>query len=225
VHLSPAQIVSDAAALATDDRHLAVLLHDVVRDQIRFGFTPWFDDATPERTLRMRVGHCNPQADLLVSLMRVGGLAARFRPVTIGNDVLYGVASAPARLSHVFTEVRLDRRWIRLDSYIVDPALRAAVLPRLARAGRTLGFGCHVDAVEQWDGVNDAFSQIANDDLIIELHDPVDRLQDFYGSGAYQHRIGPASFATLLRPLRLVGPLGTMVMSRGADRARSSDRN
>jgi transglutaminase-like putative cysteine protease len=217
-------ILETVTAGAADDRSLAVGLHDVVRDRIAFGFTPWFDDATAEQTLRLGVGHCNPQAALFVALLRSAGLTARFQPVTITNDVLRGFLQTPPLLSHVFTELRLDGTddWIRLDSYIVDPPLRAAAVARLTAEGRTLGYGCHVDASSGWNGTDDAFSQIVTDDLVEAWHEPVDDLADFYRSGAYRHRVGPIRFTTLMTPMRLLGRRTTASMCRDVDKVRSS---
>jgi transglutaminase-like putative cysteine protease len=186
---------------AADPRGQAIWLHDQVRDHVAFGFTPRFDAAGPEQTWALAVGHCNPQARLMVDLFRRIGLEARFAPVTITNAVLRGVAQTPPRLSHVFTEVSLGGRWIRLDSYIVDPPLRRAAVARLHAEGRTLGYGCHVTATGEWNGEDDAFSQIATSDLVVEEHPPVDDIEDFYRSPAYRHRVGWLRYADLLRPL------------------------
>lgn len=69
-----------------------------------------------------------------------------------------------------------------------------------------IGYGCNVDAHE-WTGIGDAFSPIATDDLVVELHAPVDELDDFYDSSDYRHRVGPFRFTSLIRPSRLIaGP-------------------
>jgi hypothetical protein len=200
------EIVRSSSGDATSDRDLAVRLHDRVRDDVRFGFTPWFDHATPAQTLRLGLGHCNPQATLMVTLFRAAGFTARYRPATITNAVLRGIASTPHLLSHVFTEVDHGSGWHRLDSYIVDRPLRSAARSRLRADGEVIGYGCHVDA-HDWTGTGDAFSQIATDDLIVELHAPVDEIDDFYDSSDYRHRLGPFRFTSLMRPFRLIaGP-------------------
>lgn len=200
------EIVGSSTLGAASDRDLAVRLHDRVRDDVRFGFTPWFDAATPERTLELGVGHCNPQAAVMVTLFRAAGFRARYRPATITNAVLRGIATTPRLLSHVFTEVDHGSGWHRLDSYIVDRPLRDAARLRLHAEGALLGYGCHVDA-HDWTGSGDAFSQIASDDLVVELHEPVDELDEFFDSSAYRHRVGPFRFSSFMRPFRLIaGP-------------------
>lgn len=206
-------IVDHCRAGAANDRELAIALHDYVRDEIEFGFTPYFDAATPEQTLRLGCGHCNPQAALMVALFREAGFNARFQPATIDGDVLRGLVSAPQRLSHIFTEVELDGRWLRLDSYIADPALRRIAVDRLHRDGRALGYGCHATATGEWDGKSDAFSQVASESMIRALHEPVDDLEAFFASRDYVHRIGPISYNAMLRPMRFAAKLASRVMS------------
>jgi hypothetical protein len=205
--LSLSQIVAAATQSANDEGDLAVRLHNAVRDHIAFGFTPYFDAATPEQTLKLGVGHCNPQARVMVSLFRLAGLKARYQPVTITDAVLRGAVNAVPKLSHVFTEVKRGDHWARLDSYIVDPALRKPAVARLAQEGQRLGYGCHVTATGEWDGVSNSYAQVATPDLIIAEHPTVDEIEDFYNSENYLHRYGPVSFNTLFSPARVFTPL------------------
>jgi hypothetical protein len=56
------------------------------------------------------------------------GIPAVLHAVNIRNDILLGVlSSAPPVLTHTYSEVALDGRWLRVDSYVVDPALFAVV--------------------------------------------------------------------------------------------------
>ena len=213
-------IVDNAMAGAECERQTAIRLHDYVRDEIRFGFTPYFDAATAERTLKLRVGHCNPQARLMVELFRMAGLKARFQPVTITNAVLRGVIDTPPQLSHVFTEVYVDGDWRRLDSYIVDSPLRAAAIAKLKATGREIGFGCHVSATGTWNGRDNCFSQVATPNMILELHKPVTDIEDFYNSPEYRHRFGPIRYATLLSPARLAAGYVTRYLNAGVERLR-----
>jgi transglutaminase-like putative cysteine protease len=152
---------------AVTRRERALACFRFVRDEIRFGFAPRFDLATPEETLASGVGHCNPQATLFASLLCAVDVEARLHAVTITREILDGIfpdrAAPPERLAHTFTEVRLDGDWVPVDGYIVDPRLRAAALPRLHRRGRTLGFGVHVDGSDEWDGATRCMSQFVSD--------------------------------------------------------------
>lgn len=216
------KIVANARKLAPTGIPLAIALHNYVRDEIKFGFTPYFDAASPDVTLKLGVGHCNPQAWLMVELLRAAGFQARFRPSTISNDILKGVASTPARISHVFTEVKIDDSWLRIDSYIADPPFRDAAVRKLSAAKKTCGYGCHVSATGNWDGTKDAFSQIAESNMIIELHDPVEDIGAFYQSDDYAHRFGPLSFNLMFAPGRLAIPLAMAALNGPVNRLRNA---
>lgn len=203
-------------------REAAVKLHDYVRDNVLFGFTPYFDAATADQTLRYARGHCNPQARLMVELFRVVGLDARFRPVTIDNKVLRGVIITPRLLSHVFTEVRIEDHWIRLDSYIVDPELRVKALEKLTAEGRELGYGCHASATGEWDGISDSYSQVATPEMIVELHRPYDDIEEFYASPEFLHRRVGLRFSQMMAPWRLAANLSTKLINVGVDRVREA---
>lgn len=215
-------IVEAARAKAGEGAPLAIALHNHVRDEIAFGFTPYFDAASSEKTLDLRTGHCNPQARLMVDLFREAGFGARFRPATITNAILSGVAVTPPELSHVFTEVRMDGKWVRLDSYIADPALRSQSVKRLKAEGLDYGYGCHVSATGEWNGRHDSYSQIAGPETIVELHDPFDNLDEFYASANYKHRVGPISYSALFAPWRLFNSAATRVLNRRVESLRGS---
>ena len=114
----------------------------------------------------------------------------------------------------------IGNRWIRLDSYIVDPKLRAVAVAELKREGRELGYGCHVSATEEWDGHSDSYSQVATPQMTLELHEPVENIEEFYRSTSYKHRIGPISLDLLFAPARIVSPLALRLMNFQVDRLR-----
>lgn len=158
-------------------REKAIRIHRFVSTEIRFGFTPMFDWASPEYTLENRLGHCNPQSSLFVALCNAAGVEARAHYVKISNSVLSGFGSFPSLLTHSFSEVNLDGKWVRTDSYIVDPRLFEAATRRLEEEGKRLGYGVHVEGTIEWDGVKDAFSQMI-DPPLSEICTTIDPYQE-----------------------------------------------
>ncbi len=208
------------------DRKRAVRVHDFVRDRVRFGVTPWFDVADPATTLRLGVGHCNPKATLFVGVLRELGIEARLHFVTITNEVLRGLwpdgAGPPSRLSHAYSEVRLDGSWQRVDSYVVDRALWPGAAARLAEKRWAMGFGVHADGAPDWDGHGDAFSQLADDAMVLEDHGAWEDLRSFATRREYRHRLGPLPFHALMAPLRLLGDRTLSFINHGVEATRSS---
>lgn len=216
------EIVAQHLSVSTSKKDLAIALHDYVRDTINFGFTPYFDHASVEKTLSLKTGHCNPQARLMVALFREAGFDARFQPVTITNAVLRGVAETPPRLSHVFTEVKLDDKWVRLDSYIADPAFRERAIAKLKRKSKELGYGVHVSATGIWDGESDSFSQIAGSHLIVQEHDVFDELDDFYKSDSYLHKFGPITYSTFFGIGRAIPKIWMKILNGRVNKLRNA---
>lgn len=175
-------------------RDKALALFSFMRDGIAFGFTPRFDRATPEETLRFGRGHCNPQAALFTALLHAVGLEARQHFVTLSNAVLDGLfperASPPARITHSYTEVRLDGAWVPLDGYILDRSYHRAATALLRRQGRVLGLGAHRDGLVDWDGSSPCFSQMADPAMVLADHGATTEPERFYASPDYAQRLG-----------------------------------
>ncbi len=226
---SPLLSLAQAAGLELSgcetDRERAVRVHDFVRDRVRFGITPWFDDANPATTLRLGFGHCNPKATLFVGLLRELGIEARLHFVTIRNEVLRGLwlerDVLPSLLSHAYSEVRIQGTWRRVDSYVVDRALWRGAAARLAERRWRLGFGVHAAGTPDWDGLGDSFSQLADDAMALEDHGAWEDVRSFAAKRAYRHRIGPLPFHAGMRPLRLLGERSLPFLNRGVEATRA----
>lgn len=181
------QIVSRAGACTPQAKARAIYLF--VRDEIKFGFTRRFDNASPDETLELGVGHCNPQGALFASLLQAQGIPARLRFVDLSNGVLRGVLPVPPpRLLHSYVELQLptdknandqlpqpvsgsaidheddvSEKWIRVDGYIADTVLFNAATAKLKREDQQEGYGVHVAGSIDWDGESDCFSQMADE--------------------------------------------------------------
>lgn len=187
------EVVDRITTGVTTDREKAIALHDYVRDNIKFGFTKYFDAAKPDYTLDCGVGHCNPQGALMVTLLQEVGMEAHQHFVVLPKDILKDVvplstyAKMSAELSHCYTEVKIEGTWYNIDSYILDTPLLSVAQAKLVEEGRSLGYGTRVDSTNHWDGKSDSFSQF-DEDLMIEDHGRVDDLEAFFHSSKYRHK-------------------------------------
>lgn len=190
------------------EKERAVALHDYVRDNVKFGWTERFDDARPSYTFQRKLGHCNPQGELLVGLCRQAGLNARQHFVVIKKDILEGVLTPkaygrlPKEIEHSFSEVEIDGKWVKTDSYILDNVTFQWAKEQLQQTGREVGFGAHARGVNQWDGENHAFSfsQFADSTMLIEDHGTTEYAALHYRKGkGYRHKIGPIQLSRLSR--------------------------
>lgn len=160
------------SAGAVDDVERARRLHDFVRDEIRFGWTPAFDAQKASEVLASRVGFCNTKSTLLAALLRASGIPARVHFVTVNRKLLHGLIRPPARfVDHSYLEVFLEGRWIGIDSYSVDSQLHRAALARCRAEGLVMGYGVHTRGSVAWDGTSNAFAQFVDDGSVADLSD------------------------------------------------------
>ncbi|MBI1238148.1 MAG: hypothetical protein GC199_02275 [Alphaproteobacteria bacterium] len=150
----------EAVGEAREAREKAVRIHDFVRDRIRFGWDHRFYAMTASEVLKAGVGFCNTKSTLFTAMLRAAGIPARQHFADIDVALLAGLVDPRTPyVDHSYTEVYLDGRWLKVDSYIVDRPLAEAARARLAREGKALGYGVHANGTSDWDGTRDSFAQ------------------------------------------------------------------
>jgi hypothetical protein len=102
-------------------------------------------------------GDAPDKATLLVALLRLAGLPARIRYVTLRGEILRGLTSSMSMASRPLVEIWLNQRWVGTDSYIFDAGYMAAARARLKEQGWEWGYGIHVNGHAIWDGVNSCY--------------------------------------------------------------------
>lgn len=121
-------------------------LFTFVRDGIRFGFPPRWDEVKASEVLSYGLGYCNTKATLYVALCHAAGLTARVHfgliDIRLMRGILPGFAFPlmPKTGGHSWTEVQLDGQWKPIDSYINDRTFYEKALQRLKNSGRALGY-------------------------------------------------------------------------------------
>ncbi|MFK7966988.1 MAG: transglutaminase family protein [Burkholderiaceae bacterium] len=178
-------LLEQIAHSQADDVAIATSIHDWVRDEIQFGFMPAFYQMTASEVLAARAGYCNTKATLFVSLLRAAGIPARIRVFDLSAIVLDGLIDpATPYVDHSITEVRLNKRWLGVDSYVVDRPLADAARRRLSNSTKRAGFGVHLGGTSDWDGHSNSFIQCVDDgsidDYILRDHGVFDDIDQFY---------------------------------------------
>ena len=139
-------------------------IHDYVRDEIPFGFATSFYNQTAVEVISSGVGFCNTKGTLFQALLRASGVPARPVITDINADILRGVLNpGTPYVDHMFTEVYVDGKWLRTDSYIVDKKLFSKAVMLLKQEGKPMGYGVHIDGEIEWDVDEDCFSQLVKD--------------------------------------------------------------
>lgn len=135
---------------------------------------------TARQVLDAGRGDAPDKATLLVAMLRVAGIPARIRYVTVHGELLRGVA-AVRQADRPVLEVWLGGAWQQTDTYIYDAATMAAARQRLKDRGWEWGYGIHVEGRMLWDGTESTFVAGAPDEgnpmMLREVgvfHDPLE---------------------------------------------------
>jgi hypothetical protein len=102
-------------------------------------------------------GDAPEKATLLVTLLRIAGIPARVRYVTLSGEILRGVTGSLREADRPLVEAWLHDRWQRTDTFIFDAECMAAARQRLRELGWEWGFGIHVGGAMVWNGYESAF--------------------------------------------------------------------
>ena len=149
-----------------DDKEKSIKIHDFIRDTIMFGFNKKFYDMKASEVLDAKRGFCNNKSTLFVAMLRCAGIPSRIVFVDIDKNILQGIVDPRTDyVDHSYSEVYLNNKWIKVDSYIVDTKLFESAKLKLINSEKRIGYGIHKDGSSFWDGENDSFSQYVYNDL------------------------------------------------------------
>ena len=176
------------AQLKSSQREQALACFSYLRS-LPFGCIADSTGTSSLAVLRHGKGDCHSKSTLLIALLRALGIPSRMRFVTMRPDFLHGLIDTGGQpLEHAYVEVLLDEVWHAVDTHVVDVRLAVAAKSRLAREGRKLGWGMHIDGKISWDGRSSAFGQFTMaDPASMPLHDwgAFDDPYQFYSSVPY----------------------------------------
>lgn len=102
-------------------------------------------------------GDAPEKSTLLVAMLRIAGIPARIRYVTVSGEILRGIPGRLREADRPLVEVWLQGQWLRTDTYIYDAECMASARHRLKELGWEWGFGIHVGGAMVWNGFEDAF--------------------------------------------------------------------
>jgi hypothetical protein len=176
---------------------------------------------TARQVLDAGRGDAPDKATLLVAMLRIAGLPARLRYVTLHGEILRGLGAGVRQADRPLVETWIAGAWQQTDTYIYDAGTMAAARQRLKDRGWTWGYGIHVEGRMLWDaqasswmgGRPDSGNPMVLRDLGV-FHDPL----HYWCSPATRSRRRP-----LLRAVQwnLVAPLMNRVLRVLRDAAAS----
>ena len=145
--------------LATSPTDKAVRIHDYIKS-LPFGCVSESQNVRSGIVLRAGMGDCHSKGTLFVSMLRLIGIPARLRFVSLSSKFLEGIVSLPGiQITHAIAEAYLVGKWIQVDTYVTDETFEGHALDRLKAKGDTLGFGLHTAGHRYWAGITSAHGQ------------------------------------------------------------------
>ncbi len=117
-----------------------------VRDGIRFGFPPKWDEVKASQVISYGLGYCNTKATLFHALSQACDIPTRVHFGLIDIRIMRGILPSfafpfmPKAGGHSWIEVQLDGQWKPIDSYINDKVFYERALKRLSAAGKAIGY-------------------------------------------------------------------------------------
>ena len=105
---------------------------------------------TATEVLRAGGGDASEKATLFVAMLRLLGVPARMRVVSLRAGMVHGFDVALWRLERPIVEAWTGERWAGTDTYIFDPNSMAAARQRLRDKGLDYGYGIHVRGPSTW---------------------------------------------------------------------------
>ena len=150
--------------LATGDVQKAIRIHDFVKS-LSFGCPTAGGHTSAPAVLKSGQGDCHSKGTLFVALLRVSGIPARLRFVSLSGAFLRGILDMRENsITHASGEVYLNGQCIQTDSYVADARLEAQALAKLKLEAQLLGYGIHAQGCRYWDGLRAAHGQYASED-------------------------------------------------------------
>jgi len=134
-------------------------------------------------------GDAADKATLLVAMLRIAGLPARLRYLTLRPAVLRGLVRRRLTPTRPVVEVFCNGGWLATDSYIYDAEYAAAARERLRELRWEVGFGLHVAGRLLWDAREDAYvngQAPQHDELVLADHGVFCDPLEFVSSPSYR---------------------------------------
>jgi hypothetical protein len=162
-----------------------------VREGIRFGFTPRWDEVRASEVMGYGLGYCNTKATLFLALCQASGIPARVHYGLIDLRIMRGILPSfvlpfmPKAGGHSWIDVHLDGKWKHLDSYINDQAFYDRARKRLETSG--LPFGYSVSFIEGRSSCEFNFGEkgFVHMGAVVEDHGTWEDPADYFASDKY----------------------------------------
>lgn len=162
-----------------------------VRDDIRFGFPPKWDEVKASQVIECGLGYCNTKATLFLALSKAAGIPARVHFGLIDTNIMRGILPSfvfpfmPKVGGHSWVEVQLEGQWRPIDSYIDDQVLYEKALNRLKATKRELGYSISLIGGKSSCEFNFGEKGFVHMSAVVEDHGVWEDAAEYFASDKY----------------------------------------
>lgn len=180
-----------------------------VRDDIKFQFPAEGDLVKASQIIEYGYAQCNNKATLFLALCKAIGIEARVHFSLINKEIQRGLITGlfyrkiPETISHSWVEVKLDKRWFKIDSYINDSEFYRAGKKKLQEKGWKTGYSIACSKGESSDELDFNNEQFVQMDAVSDDHGVYDDPMDYYRSPKYKNR--PNALSLLIYKIFIKG--------------------
>ena len=162
-----------------------------VRDDIKFGFPPKWDEVKASQVIEYGLGYCNTKATLFLALSKAAGIPARVHFGLIDTGIMRGILPSfvfpfmPKVGGHSWVEVQLEGQWRPIDSYIDDHVLYEKALNRLKATKRVLGYSISLIGGKSSCEFNFGEKGFVHMSAVVEDHGVWEDAAEYFASDKY----------------------------------------
>jgi hypothetical protein len=177
----------------TNEEKLKAIFY-FVRDQIKFGFHKKGDLIAASEIIRTKLGQCNNKSALFHALCKVSGLESRIHFSGIRKEIQRGLFTGiayklmPPEISHSWVEVKLNNRWIKIDSFINDLKFYEAGKKKLKQEGLKTGYSVSCDNSDSSADFNISNERFVQMDAVTDDHGTYEEPMEYFKSSSYKNR-------------------------------------
>jgi len=182
---------ADLAAGKTTEMEKLESIFYYVREEIKFGFPPRWDEVRASQTVGYKIGYCNTKATLFLALCKALSIPARVHYGLIDLRIMRGILPAwafmflPKHGSHSWIDVRVGGQWKQIDSYIDDRLLYERALERLKSNRQSLGYSvCIADGRSSCE-FNFGEKGFVHTGAVVEDHGVWDDASEYFATDRY----------------------------------------
>jgi|APMed6443717190_1056831.scaffolds.fasta_scaffold01655_6 hypothetical protein len=162
-----------------------------LRDEIKFGFPPKWDNVKASETIGYMTGYCNTKATLFHAFCKIAEIPSRIHAGLIDLNIMRGIFPSyaypvlPYAGGHSWMEVEIDGSWKPIDSYINDTPLYEAALNRLLSGNKKTGYSLSLEKGPTSCEFNFGETGFVHMGAVVRDHGIWDDFSDYMASDQY----------------------------------------